>query len=91
MRIREQRFSHTIHISSEITYEVLLRTGAYHQEGSASNIYLTIFGKNGQTTKFALNKTTRKTRRKSFKTDDEIEFEFKAHDVGKVSSLHLPF
>ncbi|CAF1409527.1 unnamed protein product [Adineta ricciae] len=81
--------SSTIPKKTEITYEVFLRTGAYHQEGSASNIYLTIFGKNGQTTKVALNKITRKTRRKSFKTDDEIEFEFKAHDVGKISKIIL--
>ncbi|UJR35879.1 hypothetical protein I4U23_028622 [Adineta vaga] len=74
---------------TEIIYKILLQTGAYHQEGSDSNIYLTIVGKNGQTKKLPLNKTTRKSRKNSFKTDERIEFELKAKDVGKISKIIL--
>jgi hypothetical protein len=66
-------------VSSETTYKVLIRTGTLHEEGDDSNLYLTIFGQNGQTKKMPLNETT-----KTNKKNEKIEYEFKTKDIGKV-------
>ncbi|CAF3891735.1 unnamed protein product, partial [Adineta steineri] len=74
---------------TEITYKIILKTGPYQEEGNDSNIYLTIFGQNGQTKKIPLNKTTKINKKMIFKKDDTIEFEFKTNDVGKISKVIL--
>jgi hypothetical protein len=74
-------------LHSETIYKILIQTGAYQGVGNDSNLYLTIFGQNGQTKKLPLNKTTKTNKKVAFKTDDKIEFELKTNDVGKVSLL----
>ncbi|CAF0753759.1 unnamed protein product [Rotaria sp. Silwood1] len=74
---------------TEITYKILIRTGTSQEEGNDSNLYIIIYGKNGQTKKMLLNETTKTNKNTSLKKNDKIEYEFKIDDVGKISKIVL--
>lgn len=74
-----------------MTYKILLRTGPNQEEGEHSNLYLTIFGQNGQTKKLALNENSKVNKKVSFKKNEKIDLEFKTNDVGKVSVISIHF
>ncbi|CAF3803025.1 unnamed protein product [Rotaria sordida] len=74
---------------TEITYKILIRTGTSQEEGNDSNLYLIIYGKNGQTKKILLNETTKTNKDSSVKKNDKVEYEFKINDVGKIAKIVL--
>ena len=70
---------------TETSYRIFVRTGSDQEEGTSSNLDITIVGIHGQTRRMPLSDRTKTREPMTFRKEETIEFEFTTNDVGEVS------
>lgn len=70
---------------TETSYRIFVRTGSDQEEGTSSNLDITIVGIHGQTRRMPLSDRTKTREPMMFRKEETIEFEFTTNDVGEVS------
>ena len=73
----------------ETSYRIFVRTGSDQEEGTSSNLDITIVGIHGQTRRMPLSDRTKTREPMTFRKEETIEFEFTTNDVGEVSPLTI--